>query len=180
MGKGMQFSKDPLVNAIYQGVKKGIEVTFDSECYGPCLILIYCGMDTMSYLSMPPSHTEVCSGDFIRWGGKYLSPKLSNSSTQITGEELYAARCGVVHTYGVESRKTKMGNVRMIGYSVGGKIAIAYDPKIDGTLVMLRLETLRDAFFKAIDEFLMESYADSQRRATIEARLQTLLNTKPF
>jgi len=38
----MQFSSDPLINAIYQGIKRDIQVAYDNECYRACLILIYC------------------------------------------------------------------------------------------------------------------------------------------
>ena len=55
----MNFSKDPLVNSIYQGIKRGIQVTYDNECYGSFLILIYSGIDAMSYLSMPLQQDKV-------------------------------------------------------------------------------------------------------------------------
>jgi hypothetical protein len=63
---------------------------------------------------------------------------------------------------------------------VSGNCSIAYDPKIDRGTVMLQLETLRDAFFTAIDRFLMESYADAQKKSILETRLRTLLNTIPY
>ena len=85
----------------------------------------------------------------------------------------------MVHTYTVESRRTKGDGARRIGYMVGGNCSIAYDPKIDRGTVMLRLETLRDAFFTAIDRFLMASYADAQKKPILETRLRNLLNTIP-
>ena len=111
----MRFAGDPLINAIYQGIKRGIHITHDNECYGACLILIYCGIDAMSYLDMPPGQAEGHADNFIQWSERYLSPNLKNQATHITGEELYSARCAVVHTYSVESRKTKSGSVRIIG-----------------------------------------------------------------
>lgn len=176
----MRFAGDSLINAIYQGIKRGIQVTYDNECYGACLILIYCGIDAMSYLDMPPSQEEVRVNDFIQWAERYLGPSLKNQATQITGEELYSARCGVVHTYTVESRRTKGGGSRRIGYMVGGSCSIAYDPKIDSGTAMLRLETLRDAFFTGIDQFLTESYADKQKQPILETRLRNLINTIPY
>ncbi len=175
----MRFAGDSLINAIYQGIKRGIQVTYGNECYGACLILIYCGIDAMSYLDMPPSQKEVHANDFIQWAERYLSPILKNEAAQITGEELYSARCGVVHTYTVESRRAKGGS-RRIGYMVGGNCSIAYDPQIDSGIVMLRLETLRDAFFTAIDKFLTEGYADKQKQPILETRLRNLLNTIPY
>ena len=176
----MLFAGDSLVNAIYQGIKRGIQVTYDNECYGACLILIYCGIDAMSFLDMPPSQEKVRAHDFIQWAEQYLRPRLKSQATQITGEELYGARCGVVHNYTVESRRTKGGGSRRIGYMVGGNCSIAYNPKIDSGTVLLRLETLRDAFFTAIDRFLTEGYADKQKQPILETRVRNLLNTIPY
>ena len=128
----------------------------------------------MSYLDMPQQQIEVDKKDFIRWAQNYLSPKLSNEITQITGEELYNARCALVHTYGLESRGTKGGSARIIGYMVGGNGPIQYNPRINKSLVMLPLEKLKEAFFKSIDEFLMKSYADLNKRYVVQTRVETL------
>jgi len=176
----MDFSKDPLINSIYQGIKRGIQVTYDNECYGSFLILIYSGIDAMSYLSMPPQQDEVQSKDFIQWADKYMSPYLSNRITRVTGDELYSARCAMVHTYSVESRKTKNGRARILGYIVGGNQSIIWNPKVNSNVVLIRLETLRDAFFTAIDKFLIQAYADKQKQPILEARLRKLLTTIPY
>ncbi len=176
----MQFARDPLINAIYQGIKRDIQVTYDNECYRACLILIYCGIDAMSYLDMPTNRAEVHTDDFIQWAERYLSPYLKNKTTQITGEELYSARCALVHTYGVESRKTKSGSARAIGYAIGGGQSVVWDVTVDPNVVLLRLETLRDTFLTAIDRFLIEGYADKQKQPILETRLITLLNTIPY
>ena len=176
----MQFARDPLINAIYQGIKRDVQVTYDNECYRACLILIYCGIDVMSSLDMPSSQAEVHADDFIQWAERYLSPYLKNQTTQITGEELYSARCALVHTYGVESRKTKSGSARAIWYTIGGGQSIVWDATVAPNLVSLRLETLRDAFLTAIDRFLIEGYADKQKQPILETRLRNLLNTIPY
>ena len=129
---------------------------------------------------MPPSQEEVHANDFVQWAERYLCPSLKNQATQITGEELYSARCAVVHTYTVESRKTKSGSTRAIGYAVGGGQSIVWDAKVAPKLVLLRLEALRDAFFTAIDRFLTKGYADKQKQPILESRLRNLLNTIPY
>ena len=86
----------------------------------------------------------------------------------------------MVHTYTVESRKTKSGSARTIGYLVGGNQSIVWDPKVASDMVLLRVETLRDAFFTAIDKFLMEAYADKQKQPILETRLRKLLNAMPY
>lgn len=176
----IQFADDPLINAIYKNIKRGIQVTYDNKCFPSCLVLIYCGIDAMSYLDMPPKQTDVKPYDFIQWAERYLSPNLRNKATQITGEELYSARCALIHTYGVESLKTKCGSARAILYNFGGAQSIAFDATVAPACVVLELETLRGAFFRAIDKYLMEAYADKQKQPILETRLRKLLNTIPL
>lgn len=176
-GGDLQFSGDSLINAIYQGIKKGIQVTYDNQCYGACLILIYCGANAMAYLDMPLNQKEVHGEDFIKWAEYYLSPNLSNQATRITGEELYNARCAMVHTYSVESQKTNGGSIRIIGYVIGGNQSIVWNPKVASNMILLEIETLKDAFFTAIDRFLIKSYADKQKQPILEIRLKKLVNT---
>ena len=86
----------------------------------------------------------------------------------------------MVHTYTVQPRKTKRGSARAIGYVIGGGQSIVWDAKVAPDMVLLRLETLRDSFFTAIDRFLIEGYADKQKQPILEARLRNLLNTIPI
>ena len=60
------------IDAIYEGIKKGIEATFENECYGSTVILILAGIDAMAYLSMPAEQLEVTSNDFISWVENYI------------------------------------------------------------------------------------------------------------
>ena len=175
----MQFSSDPFINAIHQGIKRDIQVAYDNNCYRACLILIYCGVYAMAYLDMPPNQAKVVSKDFIQWAERYLSPKLGDQTTRITGDELLSARCAMIHTYSVESIQTKSGKVREIGYFIENQ-SIAWNPTVASNTVLLNIETLKDAFFTAIDSFLVKSYADKQKKPIIEIRLKTLVNIIPL
>ena len=171
-----QFYSDPLHNAFYQGIKRGISLTFDHHCYGSCLILIYSGIDAMALLGRPLSQLEVQRADFIAWADRYIRFPCAE---QVTGEELYSARCALVHTYGVESRGTRQG-LRRIGYSDRTIPEVVVNPAIDPTLVMLSIAGLRDAFFAGVDRFLIDVFSDEARRPDAEARLRQLMNTIPY
>lgn len=45
--------RDPIVNVIYGGIKRGIEVCLENECWDSAVILTYSGIDTMAHLSIP-------------------------------------------------------------------------------------------------------------------------------
>ncbi len=173
----MGISRDPVTNAIYGGIKRGIRVALDNECYGSALILIFAGIDAMANLGRPESQKEVQPADFIRWVDTYIK---IDSEEQITGEEFYSARCAVLHTYGVESRRTTSGTARKLGYMVGGYPPIRYDPKVAKDFLLLDILALADAFFKGLDQFLIDVFANTQKGQIIEARLQKLLSAIPY
>ena len=100
------FSRDPINIAIYDGIKRGINVCLQSECFGSAVILTYSGIDTMAFLSMPEKQTDVRRDDFVSWCDKYIR---FSGNDQLTGLELYSARCAMLHSYGVESKLTRGG-----------------------------------------------------------------------
>ena len=63
---------DPINSAIYDGVKRGINVCLESGCFGSAVILIYSGIDTLAYLAMPLGQTDVTRDDFVQWCAKYI------------------------------------------------------------------------------------------------------------
>ena len=109
--------KDPIYNAIYNGIRCEIDITIEKDCGRSALILIYSGIDAMAYLARPISQDYNEPQDFKDWVTSYLHIK---GSVKITPDEWWAARCGIVHTYTPFSRKHKDGNVRILIYMAGG------------------------------------------------------------
>src|SRR5688500_7661235 len=97
---------DPIFNVIQNQIKRSIKVLIENACHGAALILIYSGMDTMAFLGMPDNQQEVKAPDFIAWATRYI--KFSGKE-QVTGLELYSARCGMLHTYSPYSKITRNG-----------------------------------------------------------------------
>ena len=176
----MDFSDDVVVNVVYQGIKRGIQVTWGNECYDSCVKLIYCGIDAMAYLSLPSERDEVQGKDFIDWADKYLSPKLSDGTRLVTGTELYSARCGLVHTHCAESDLTKKRGVRVVLYSYGRGRHILWSKESKPPSILLPMEVLRDAFFDAMNEFLPQVFSDVAMQPVLEARLRKLAVVLPY
>lgn len=166
---------DPISGAIYGQIKRGIQVCIDNGVYGSAVILIYSGIDAMAYLVMPANQVKVVRKDFIAWCDRYIS---FSGKEKISGKELYSARCGMVHTFGVESDGTRDGSCRRIVYHIGGADIYA-NASIDATVVCVSIEALADAFYRGIDRFLVDLFADQDRRAIAEPRLQQLVQCMP-
>src|SRR5207245_8304759 len=79
-----------------------LEACLTANRWEPTLILLYAGIDAMAWLDRPASQRDVIEADFVQWAERYL---LSQPSPGLTGEDLYGARCGLLHSHTGESKK---------------------------------------------------------------------------
>ena len=173
----MSIQSDPVHSAVYNGIKRGIQAALDAECYGSAVVLLYAGLDAMASLGRPRTDEEVTADTFIRWANRYMT---LDGDTQVSGDEWYSARCAVLHSYGVESRRTRAGQARRIGYMVGGKPAIRFNPAVSTDFLIVDVPALSDSFFRGIDRFLVDMFADKDLAPIVEERVQKLLSAIPY
>ena len=162
---------DPITNAIHGGIKRGIQVTIENRCYGSATNLILSGIDTMAYLSMPASQQDVKQKDFVAWAERYIKFPCKE---QLTGLDLYGARCAMLHTYGTRSKLSREGKCRMICYMDKGIPEIRSKPHLKD-LVIVSVSALADAFFCGIDNFLVDLFSNKEKAAMAEERLTELM-----
>jgi len=78
------------------------------------LILLYAAIDTAGWLdSEQPNATRT---SFISWTQRYLLQAIALDCTPI---DLYAARCGLLHTFTPESQLASEGKARFVCYAWG-------------------------------------------------------------
>jgi hypothetical protein len=92
----------------------GIDACIEKKYIGPALILIYSGIDTVGWLSSNEDYAT--RNSFMKWVDAYL---LKEKPLQCTSLELYAARCGLLHTFTADSKLSSTGEARRICYSWG-------------------------------------------------------------
>jgi hypothetical protein len=169
------YSRDPLINGIQQGIKRGIDVTIENKCYGSAIILIYSAIDAMAHLGLPSNREDVHRGDFVTWADRYIKFPCVN---QVTGLEFYGARCAMLHSYGVVSKLKREGRIqRNIAYSNDFVPAVYYRPDIETDLVFVSIHAFRDALFHGIDRYLVDLFADPARRPDAERRLGWIMTS---
>ncbi len=168
------FSQDPVNNAIYNGMRRGIDVTLDSGYLGSAVILILSAIDTMGYLAMPENQEDVTPQDFINWAEKYIHFPCSE---QITGADLFGARCAMLHTYGSRSRMSREGKCRVILW-MSHAIPPIMTHKATPAYVMVSVPALRVSLFEGIDRFLVNTFRDqkSKEAELANQRLNTLVH----
>ncbi|MCY3979154.1 MAG: hypothetical protein OXG23_13725 [Chloroflexi bacterium] len=164
------------IHSVIKDIKGGIQVCMDGKYGGSLLKLIYSGIDTMAYLTIPIGTTSKRVGrlqkvHFKQWVDKYLRflhPRCKS-------EYIWEARNGLLHTHGAESVAVLQGKVPRIYY-----YARNYPPTkqamSDGEhLIFLSLPTLIREFFKGIDQYVIDLYSDEEKRVVAEKRCGTML-----
>jgi hypothetical protein len=130
-----------------------IRLCLENHFRMPALALIYCGIDVLANLSRPADNPEVTQSDFVNWAERYME---CEKLLGVSGLDLYAARCGVLHTYSMDSRLSTKGRARPIVYAWGDK-----NPDEPMKLlraqgrpeVMIKMEALFSAFLYGIEAF---------------------------
>ena len=169
-------SRDPIVNAIDNEIRRGIQVAIDNGCYGSAVTLIYAGIDAMAFLGMPGDQEDVARSDFIAWAEHYIKFPCKE---QLSGADLYGARCGMLHSYSAYSRMTRSGECRTIGYMDKSVPEVRYNPEISREIVLVSVPALAEAFFRGIEEFLIDLFSDHKRAEVAEVRLPKLVHCLP-
>ena len=137
---------------IYEGniheLLKAMDASFKSKESLSGLILLYSLIDIMAWLSRDPHDADSTKSDFIRWVEEFLLP---GSNLVCTAEDLYSARCFIIHSYAPEwgSSMSRQIEVKKIHY-IWGKAR--KEPSKDEDVV-LHLDDLVNALKNAIQRF---------------------------
>ena len=168
---------DPIINTVHNGIKRGIRLAIENDCLPSAIILILSGIDTMAYLAMPASQDDVTRTDFVRWADHYIKFPCKE---QLTGLDLYGARCAMLHNYGITSNLSRKGKCRQVGYMNKSVPEVRFNPKVSKDLVLVAVPALADAFFSGVDRFLIDLFADTNKAPLAERRLENLVQTISF
>jgi len=140
------------------------------------VLLTYCAMDAMAFLSMPEGKQKVGRPDFKNWVEKYMKTD-PEQPYQYDKEDLYGARCGIVHTYGAESDLSRENKCKKIVYKPNC-LKHFYEPTKHPDLVILRLDLFIRDFYDAVDKFLVNLEKGENLKNRVEARLPNLFRVK--
>ncbi|MCG5239215.1 hypothetical protein ACIU1J_00970 [Azospirillum doebereinerae] len=147
-----------------------IALCLDNDLRTPALVLIYTGIDIMAALSRPALVKKTGKRQFIKWAEHHMG---CQERIGVSGLDLYAARCGIVHTATAESSLSDDGNARRIFYSWGhrDKPEPTAGAEIPGrTDVVVRIEDLADALCASVALFRREVRDDPVLASLVRRR----------
>jgi hypothetical protein len=171
------FARDPYNNVIQSGIKDELQAAIGERRFRTALILFYSGIDAMTYLSLPSGRERAKGEDYAKWSEKYV---LRGPLQQITGDELYGARCAMLHEYGLISDATTKRAGRMLGIQDFDSQIIRYDPAVSKDLMIVSLYHLIAAFCLGIDDFCVEAMTSPATSADFSRRLNWMLAQFPI
>lgn len=93
-----------------------IDMCIEKGLLMPSLTLIYSGIDSLASLSRPKEKEKVTRSDFKKWCTDYLIP---DSNLNCNAADLYAARCGILHTSTAVSDLSKKDEASELIYYIG-------------------------------------------------------------
>jgi len=130
-----------------------IRLCLENHFRMPALALIYCGIDVLANLSRLADNPEVMQSDFVNWAERHMKCK---EFLGVSGLDLYAARCGILHSYTMDSRLSTSGRARRILYAWGDKNPdepMKLLRALDRPEVMIKIEALFSALLHGIEAF---------------------------
>lgn len=160
------------IEGFYQDTRQlieSIEDCFEKRRLLPCLTLLYAGIDIFASLECQPH--EGIQAAFVRWADRYL---LKAHSLPCTALEIYAARCGIIHTFTADSDLSRKGQVRKIFYAWG--TARAEDLQETSNIlnrsdcVAVHIRDIIDAFRCGLADYLDEVAREPERQQIVERR----------
>lgn len=148
-------------------LRSGIDACIEKKASVPALILIYSAIDTTGWLDS----TEAFStrAGFIRWVDNYL---LKAKPLKCTAIDLYAARCGLLHTFTPDSQLSTLGKARVISYAWGKAKADDMQQIMDyknksNHLVVIHVDELYRAWLSGLLLWGKDLDRDSDRSARV-------------
>jgi hypothetical protein len=167
---------DEVVNGD-RGMLRGIDVALQAECLVSAVGLMFAALDSLAALARPVEQPSTTRAAFLEWSEKYLRP---SECLRCTSLDLYAARCGVLHTYSADSDLEREGKARRLIYEWRtGPKADAVLPLPDSAIV-IEVEALRDAILEATRNFLVDSEMHPATRERVQRHLPSLLCYAPW
>ncbi len=146
----------------------------DADALMPALVMVYVGIDTMAWLSLPLGASSVKRQHFCAWVDSYLQTDPAQPY-QYVGIDVYAARCAMLHSYGSLADLHRQPNPpKTFGYLDNGP------HRVDGSpLVLISIAVLIRDFGAALGSFVQDALRKPDLKARLNSRMPALVSIMP-
>lgn len=141
------------------------------------LVVLYSAIDTLAWSTR--SGGDVTRSDFCDWVSAHMAP---SNQLGCTAEDLYAARCGLLHSGASESRLSREGKATELWYATSSD-RVAWLQKFASkkglSVKVLGITELVEAFADGARQFVEDLGADRQREEQVNDRVRRWLGFVP-
>jgi hypothetical protein len=148
-------------------LKSAVGDQFDARRTLAAVLLLYTSIDILASLTRQESADATSGRLFKDWVNDYM---LTESSLPCSADDLWAARCGLLHTLTAESDMSRAGRAKTLNY-IYGDVSVAERVQRDkdparASDIFLSTSHLLETFLSACDRFAAEvrSNSDLQQR----------------
>jgi hypothetical protein len=137
----------------------------------PALVMLYSAIDILGSLLRPESEADTRGEYFKKWVDDYM---IGHSQVAFTSDDLWGARCGMLHTHTASSKLARAGKARRLHYlrTHGASLPPAMKAAMNGLSaqgkVFVDVDSLCSAFEEGTRRFLVAIQSD----ATLEKRVR--------
>lgn len=138
--------------------------------YTHALILLYSAIDVLSWVNRPSG--DVTRSDFCSWVREYMDPR---ANLGCSPEDLYAARCGMLHSGTAESKMSREGRARELWYGTSPRAATrldAFRQQSSAHAEVVHFTALVGVFSEAVMRFSDDLAVDPPRQSAADARMR--------
>lgn len=149
---------------------RAIRLCVDEHLGMPALVLLYSGIDSIASLDRPAAKKKADRWNFTAWCENHMKSK---SRLGLTGMDLYAARCGILHANSPDSEISRQGGARRIMYYWGDA-----DPSPGRELMktlglpeaLIKIEDILEAYTAGIGNFADALMRDANHADLVNKR----------
>lgn len=133
----------------------------------PALVLLYSAIDIAAWLAS--DNADISSKKrFVKWVNRYMAP---HTRLACSAQDLYGARCGMVHSFAAESSLSRRGEAKQILYAYGESDAAKLHEMIAFAEIDYFLVVYSDDLFKAVREGIQAFLDDAARDSALLERV---------
>ncbi|MCK4395917.1 hypothetical protein KAW96_04895 [candidate division WOR-3 bacterium] len=163
-----------------EDIKKAIDCCFEENSLIPGLIIVYATIDIMGWLNMPESQKDSSGDDFRNWARKFLIQELP---LECNADDLWGARCGILHSYSAESSQSRGSLARKVHYASkrlhAKELQELYEEINKDDSVVIAIEELYEAIKNSIVNFLEFLEANPEHAEIVFQRAKKIFGKFP-
>ena len=170
---------DPKKNRMvswFQAQLRAIGTCLNSALPEAALSLIYSGIDSFGLLGANANVQDASGDTFKQWCELYILPRMKSvEGDPITSVDLWAARCGILHTSTPLSKLEREGRARQVWYQFMDKTGVDMRAVTQQILLCIDVVEFAKAFKEGGIAFIKDVNSDPPKFQLAESRAQHFL-----